>query len=93
MPEVIENPVPVTAAEFTESDSVPLEVSVMARVSDEPSVTVPNARVEVLRVIFGAGGRVPVPASETFAVPPVVELLWIVSWPVSATAVVGANLI
>ena len=87
----IVKPVPVIAAEFTVTADVPVEVSVNGSVFAVFTVSLPKLRLEALAVNCGFAAAVPVPLKATAAVPPVVELLLIVSCPVTAPAVVGAN--
>ena len=83
-------PAPAIDAEFTVSDDVPVEVSVNDFVVDEFTAMLPKLSVVALTVNceFAAA---PVPLNDTTDVPPVVELLLIVTCPVTAPAVVGLN--
>ena len=83
------NPVPLTAAEFTVTAPVPVEVSVTDCVALDPTVTLPKLRLAGLTVNVGV--PVPVPLRLTVAVGLVDELLSIVSPPVTVPAAVGAN--
>jgi hypothetical protein len=93
LPPTIEKPVPVTVTEETVTADVPVDVSVTDSVVEDPTVTVPKLKLVALRVSFGLVAADPVPVRVTPEVAPVVELLLIVNWPVTAPAAVGANLI
>ena len=84
-------PVPVIAAEFTVTAAVPEEVSVNGIVFAAFTVSLPKFRLEVLSVSCGLAAAVPVPLKATVAVPPVFELLLMVSCPVTAPVAVGLN--
>ena len=83
-------PAPVIAAEFTVTAEVPEEVSVTDSVLAVFTVKLPKLRLEALIVNCGFAA-VPVPLRATAAVPPVVELLLMLSCPVTAPVAVGAN--
>lgn len=91
LPPRIAKPVPDTDAELTVRDEVPDDVSVTDCVADEPTATLPKLRVVALTVNCGFPAVVPVPLKDTTAVPPVVELLLMVSCPATAPVVVGLN--
>ena len=78
------------AAEFTAAADVPEEVSVTDRVFAVFTVSLPKLRLDALIVNFGLAA-VPVPLRVTAAVPPVVELLLMVIFPVTAPVAVGSN--
>jgi hypothetical protein len=86
-------PVPVTLAEFTFTGAVPLEVSVTGKIEVDPTATLPKLRLPGLTVSVGVGEVVPVPVplKLTIAVGFVEDVLLIVSAPVAAPAVAGAN--
>ena len=88
---VMENPVPVTEAADTVTGEVPVEDSVTDSVVEDPTVTLPKLRLAVLSTSLGLGAAVPVPVRVTTEELPVVELLIIVSCPVTAPATIGAN--
>jgi hypothetical protein len=88
---VMENPVPVTEAADTVTGEVPVEDSVTDSVVEDPTVTLPKLRLAVLSTSLGLATAVPVPVRVTTEELPVVELLTIVSCPVTAPATVGAN--
>jgi hypothetical protein len=79
------------APEFTVTAAVPEEVSVNDIVFAAFTESLPKLRLEVLSVSCGLAAAVPVPLKATAAVPPVVELLLTVSWPVTAPVAVGLN--
>ena len=83
-------PAPEIAAEFTVTAAVPDDVSANDCVAEEFTVTLPKLREVALTVSCGFDA-VPVPLKDTTAVPPVVELLLIVSCPVADPAAVGLN--
>jgi hypothetical protein len=84
-------PVPVIAAELTVTADVPEEVSVNVIDFAVFTVSLPKLRLDALNVNFGLAAAVPVPLKATAAVPPVVELLLTVSFPVTAPVAVGLN--
>ena len=86
----MEKPVPETEAELTVTAVEPVEVSVTEPVAAEFTATLPKLRVEALTANFGLAAA-PVPLRDTVAVPPLVELLLMVSLPVSDAAEVGLN--
>jgi hypothetical protein len=69
---------PVIAAEFTVTGEIPVDVSVNDWVVAVFTATLPKLRLAALIVNCGFAA-VPVPPKATMAVPPVVELLEIVS--------------
>ena len=85
LPPTIVKPAPVMAAEFTVAAEVPVELSVNVIVFAVFTVSLPKLRLDALSVNFGLAA-VPVPLRATTAVPPVVELLLTVSFPVAAPA-------
>lgn len=87
-PETV-NPVPPIVAELTVTGDVPLEVIVTPSVAFEPTATLP--KLKEVGLIVHCGVPVPVPLRPTAAVALVDELLLMVSAPVAAAAVVGAN--
>jgi hypothetical protein len=87
----IEKPVPVIVAEFTVTGAVPVDVSVSDCVVAVFTVTLPKLKLAALTANCGLGTGVPVAFSATEAVPPVVELLLIVIWPLAVPVVVGLN--
>ena len=93
LPPTMEKPVPVTVAEETVTADVPVDVSVTDFVVEDPTVIVPKLKLVALSASFGLVAADPVPVRVTPEVAPVVELLLIVSCPVTAPAIVGANLI
>jgi hypothetical protein len=88
-PETVK-PVPDTVAAWILSEAVPLEVSVTDCVDEEPTVTLPKLKLEVLSVNVGVVVT-PVPLRLTTAVGFVDELLLMVSLPETAPDVVGLN--
>ena len=83
-------PAPVTAAEFTVTAVVPVDVSVNACVVAVFTATLPKLRLPALTVNCGLDA-VPVPLIATTAVLPVDELLMMVICPLAAPAAVGRN--
>jgi hypothetical protein len=81
----------VIAAELTVTADVPEEVSVTDSAFAVFTVSLPKLRLEALSVNCGFAAAVPVPLRATAAVPPVVELLLMLSCPVTAPVAVGAN--
>jgi hypothetical protein len=90
LPPTMVKPAPVIVAEFTVTGEVPVDVSVNVRVVVVFTVTLPKLRLPEPIVNCGLAA-VPVPSRDITAVPPVVELLEIVSWPATVPAVVGSN--
>jgi hypothetical protein len=84
------NPVPVIAAELTVTAAVPEEVSVTANDFVAASLTLPKASVVALRVSCDVVAT-PIPVSAIVEVVPEAALLVIVILPVTAPAVLGAN--
>ena len=84
-------PVPVIAAEFTVTADVPVDDSVTDSVVGDPISTVPKLKLVTFRANFGFGTANPVPLSEITRFALVAELLMIVTLPLTAPAVVGAN--
>ena len=72
-------PAPVIVAELTVTGAVPVDVSVRDCVVAVFTVTLPKLRLAALTVNCGLGDAVPMPSKETRIVPPVVELLSIVT--------------
>ena len=85
------NPAPVTAAEFTVTAAVPVDVRVSDWVDEVPTVTLPKLRLAALSDNCGLGAASPVPLRLNAAVALVEELLLIVSRPLAAPALVGSN--
>jgi hypothetical protein len=88
---VIVNPVPAIVAEFTVTGAVPVDVSVSDCVVAVFTVTLPKLKLAALTANCGLGAAVPIPFRATNAVPPVVELLLIATWPLAVPVVVGSN--
>jgi len=88
----IENPVPVAERELIVTAAVPDDFKVTGSTLDVPSVMLPKLKVVALRVSCGVEVT-PVPESATVDVGAVVELLPMVSLPVTAPAVLGAKVI
>ena len=84
-------PAPEIEAEFTVTGAVPVDVSVRDCVVAVFTVTLPKLKLAALTVNCGLGAAVPIPFRATNAVPPVVELLLIVTWPLAVPVVVGSN--
>jgi hypothetical protein len=86
-------PAPLIEAELTVTAEVPVDVKVTDCVVGEFTVTLPKLRLELLTVSCGfeADGPTvaPTPLRATTAVPPVIELLLMVSWPAAAPGSVG----
>jgi hypothetical protein len=91
LPPVIVNPVPVTVAEFTVTGAVPVDVRVRDCVVVVFPVTLPKLKLAALTVSCGLGAAVPIPFRATNTLPSVLELLLIVTWPLSVPVVVGSN--
>ena len=91
VPPTIVKPAPVITAELTVTADVPEEVSVTDRVFAVFTVKLPKLSLDALIVNCGLAAAVPVPLKATTAVPPVVELLLMLSCPVTAPVAVGAN--
>jgi hypothetical protein len=87
----IVKPAPVIAVELTVTADVPEEVSVTVIDFAVFTVSLPKLRLDALTVNWGLAAAVPVPLKATLAVPPVIELLLIVSCPVTAPVAVGLN--
>ena len=85
----IANPLPAIATELIVTGAVPDEVSVSVWVEAVFSVTLPNSSEVALAVNCDVEGVVPVPLSETVAVPPLEAVLDIVMAPVATPATVG----
>ena len=85
----IANPLPPIAAELIVTGAVPDEVKVSVWVDAVFSVTLPNASAVALAVNCDVDGAVPVPLSETVAVPPFDAVLDIVMAPLAAPTTVG----
>ena len=88
---MIVNPVPAIVAEFTVTGTVPVDVSVSDCVVAVFTVTLPKLKLAALTANCGLGTAVPMPFRATDAVPAVVELLLIVTWPLAVPVVVGSN--
>ena len=84
---------PLIEAELTVTAEVPVEVKVTDCVVEEVTVALPKLKLAELTASCGfvADGPTlaPTPLRATTAVPPVVELLLMVSWPEAAPASVG----
>jgi hypothetical protein len=91
LPPTMEKPVPVIESDETVTADVPVDETVTDPVADDPTVTVPRLKLVVLNASFGFGAATPTPLSVTTELAPVVELLLIVSLPVTDPAVVGAK--
>jgi hypothetical protein len=79
LPPTIVKLFPVIVAEFTVTGAVPVDVSVKDCVVAVLTVTLPKFRVAALTASCGLVAAVLVPARPTTVVPPVDELLLIVS--------------
>ena len=90
LPPIMVKPAPVTAAEFTVTAVVPVDVSVNACVVAVFTATLPKLRLPALTVNRELDA-VPVPLIATTAVLPVDELLMMVICPLAAPAAVGRN--
>jgi hypothetical protein len=86
----IENPVPVSEAEFNDAALLPEEVKVTVAVVVVPLVTFPKSRELVLSVSCRVAAT-PVPLRATVAVGFAMELLTIVNFPVIDPAALGEN--
>jgi len=86
------NPVPERLSELMVREPVPDEVSVTESALEVPVVTLPKLSEVALNAIWGTGAT-PVPESVTVEVAPLVELLTMVSLPVTEPAAVGAKAI
>ena len=91
LPATIAKPAPVIDVEFTVTGEVPVDVSVNTCVVAEFTATLPKLRFDELTVNCGFALIAPVPLRDTRAVPPVVEVLLIVSCPDADPAEVGWN--
>ena len=76
---MIVNPGPAIVAAFTVTGAVPVDVSVRDCAVAAFTVTLPKLKLAALTANCGLGAAVPIPFRETNAVPPVVELLLIVT--------------
>ena len=90
-PETMVKPVPVMEAGLTVTGEVPVEVRVITWAAEEFTVTLPKLRLAALTDNCGLAVAVPVPLRATVAVLPVVELLVMLTWPVSDPVAVGLN--
>jgi hypothetical protein len=90
-PPTIEKPAPATAAEFTVTGDVPVDVRVSDWVVAVFTVTLPKLKLPTLTVNWGLVAAVPVPLRVTTAGLPLDELLLIVICPVAAPVAVGSN--
>ncbi len=89
---VTENPAPLTAALFTVTASVPLEVKISACVAGEFRFTLPNPIVAELTLSVEAEpAPTPVPLRLTTVEVPVAELLLRINVPEVAPAAAGSN--
>jgi hypothetical protein len=84
-------PAPETAAEFTVTGAVPIEIRVKICVVVVLTVTLPKLRLFALRVNCGFAAAAPVPLKATTAVFPLVELLLTEICPTAAPVAVGSN--
>jgi hypothetical protein len=84
-------PATVSAAEFTVTADVPVEVRINIIDFAVFTVSLPKLRLDALIASWGLGAVVPVPLRGTETVLPVVELLLMMRFPVAAPAVVGLN--
>lgn len=84
------NAAPETVAESTVTCEVPVEVRVRVLVIEVLTSMLPKLRLAVLIVNWGLAAA-PVPARETTAVPPLVELLLIVNCPLTTPVDAGLN--
>src|ERR1700735_787230 len=91
LPPAMVKPVPVMEAELTVTGEVPVEVRVIVWVAGEFTVTLPKLRFVALTDNCGLRAADPVPLRATTAVLPVVELLVMLTWPVSDPVAVGLN--
>ena len=89
-PPTIVKPAPLIVAEFTVTAEVPVDVSVNVCFVVVFTAILPKLRLPALIVNCGLAA-VPVPPSATKAVPPVVELLEIVIFPLAVPVDVGWN--
>jgi hypothetical protein len=84
------NPAPVIEAELTVTGDVPDDVRANDCDDDEFTATLPKLRVVTLKVNCGLP-VVPIPLKDTTAVPPVIELLLMVSFPAADPLAAGLN--
>ena len=93
LPATMVKAAPLIDAELTVTGEAPVDVSVTDCVVGEFTVTLPKLKLAVLAVSCGfvADGPTvaPTPLRATTAVPPVIELLLMVSWPAAAPPRVG----
>ena len=87
---MMEKPAPVIEAEFTVKADAPVDVSVTVFVTPESTATLPKLRV--VGLIDNCGFPVvPAPLRVTTAVPPLAELVLMVSCPLADPSAVGLN--
>jgi hypothetical protein len=91
LPPTIAKPVPVTAAGFTVTGEVPVDVNVNDCVVAVFTVTLPKLRLAALTASCGLSAAVLVPLRATTAVEPVDESLLIVTCPLEIPVAVGRN--
>ena len=84
-------PAPEIVVELTVTGVVPVDVSVNDCVVAVFTVTLPKLRLAMLTVNCGFDAAVAVPLSATTDVPPLDELLLIVTCPLAAPVAVGLN--
>jgi hypothetical protein len=70
---------------------VPDDVNVTDLVIGEPTATLPKLKLVALTVSWGSEAAAPVPLNATVEVPPLLESLLIVIWPVTDPVAVGLN--
>jgi hypothetical protein len=91
LPPMIVKSAPVTAAEFTVTGEVPVDVRVSDWVVAVFTVTLPKLKLPTLTVNCGLTAATLVPLNETKVVLPLDELLLIVIWPLATPVAVGLN--
>jgi hypothetical protein len=93
-PPTTAKPEPAIVAEFTVTGAVPVDCRVTGNIVGEFTVTLPKFRLAVLTVkdeLVSGVADIPVPLSATTAVPPLAELLLIVSCPFAVPLAAGLN--
>jgi len=91
VPPTIVKPAPMIATEFTVTGDIPVDVSVIDRVVDVFTVTLPKLRLATLTANCGLSAVVLVPLRATTVVLPLDELLLMAICPLAAPGEVGLN--
>ena len=85
------NPAPLIVGKLIVSGAVPVDVTVTGSVTVDPTFTSPKLRLVVLTVTCGLGRASPAPVSLIVVLECLSALLLIVSVPIAALTVAGAN--